>query len=161
MKALENTTLRRAAGHFATGVTVVTTRNRDGELSGLTMNALTCLSLDPPLFLICVGNASDTLPVLLENRSFAINILARDQESISWVFASKDEDKFDGIAYRIGETGSPLLEDVLATVECRITETYPGGDHVIILGRVERTGVHDHKTEPLLFYRGGYAELVP
>jgi flavin reductase (DIM6/NTAB) family NADH-FMN oxidoreductase RutF len=60
MKALENTTLRRAAGHFATGVTVVTTRNRDGELSGLTMNALTCLSLDPPLFLICVGNASDT-----------------------------------------------------------------------------------------------------
>lgn len=160
MKAMRAAELRHAAGHFATGVAVVTTRDNDGEFYGLTMNAVTSLSLDPPLFLICVDKTSDTLPALLESRVFAINILAHEQEPISRVFASKEKDKFAGIGYHIGETGVPLLSDTLATIECRIAETYPGGDHVILLGQVERTEVDD-KGEPLLFYRGGYAELLP
>jgi flavin reductase (DIM6/NTAB) family NADH-FMN oxidoreductase RutF len=160
MKAMQAAELRHAAGHFATGVAVITTRDENGEFYGLTMNAVTCLSLEPPLFLICVDNKSDTLPVLLESRVFAINILAHDQETLSRVFASKGKDKFEGIGYHIGETGAPLLNDTLAAIECRISETYPGGDHVVILGRVERIEVND-KSEPLLFYRGGYAELLP
>ena len=158
MKALEAAELRHVAGQFATGVVVVTTRDEDGAPYGLTMNAMTSLSLYPPLFLICVDNASDTLPVLLESRVFVVNVLADDQESISRVFASKGTDKFDGIGYHAGETGAPLFDGTLATIDCRVVETYPGGDHTILLSEVERTEVDDKK-EPLLFYRGDYAEL--
>lgn len=160
MKEREAAELRLAAGHFATGVTVVTTRDEDGESYGLTVNAITSLSLEPPLFLICVDKTTDTLPSLLESRVFAINVLAHDQEAISRVFATKGNDKFAGIGYHTGETGAPLIDDTLVTIECRITDTYPGGDHVVILGRVERFEVND-KSEPLLFYRGGYAGLLP
>lgn len=159
MKAMRAAELRRAAGHFATGVTVVTTRDGKGEFYGLTMNAITALSLEPPLFLICVDNTSDTLPALSESGVFAINVLAHDQEVISRVFATKDKDKFVGIGHHVGETGAPLIDDTLAAIECQVTETYPGGDHVVVLGQVERIEVND-KGEPLLFYRGRYAELL-
>ena len=160
MKSMQTAELRQVAGLFATGVAVITTRDKDSEFYGLTMNAMASLSLKPSLFLICVDNASDTLPALLESSVFAINILARDQEHISRIFASKEKDKFEGVGYHVGETGVPLLDDTLATIECRLYETYPGGDHIILVGQVERTEVND-QSEPLVFYRGGYAELLP
>lgn len=151
------TDLRAFAGHFATGVAVVTTRNPEGELSGITINAVTSLSLSPPLFLICLDHASKTLASLVASGHFGLHFLSRDQTAISNVFASKREDKFAEVDYALGENGSPIIEGVLAAAECRLTEVCAGGDHTIIIGQVERVRIHGG--EPLLYHRGAYAAL--
>jgi flavin reductase (DIM6/NTAB) family NADH-FMN oxidoreductase RutF len=149
--------LRSFAGHFATGVAVVTTRSPEGELCGVTINAVTSLSLDPPLFLICLDHKSNTLAALLGSGHFGLHFLSREQAEISKIFASKRPNKFDEIDYTIGEGGSPLIDGVLAAAECRLSEICAGGDHTIIIGQVEK--VHVHGGEPLLFHRGAYAAL--
>lgn len=156
-QTVESVQLRQVAGHFATGVTVVTSRDGSGEFCGLTMNAVSSLSLDPPLFLICVDRKSKSLQTILESGVFAINVLARDQEEVSGIFASKVENKFAEVDYRLGVTEVPLLDGTVASIECRVVDSYPGGDHVIICGQVENAEVNGG--EPLLFYQGGYAEL--
>jgi flavin reductase (DIM6/NTAB) family NADH-FMN oxidoreductase RutF len=149
--------LRTFAGHFATGVAVVTTLHADGEPCGVTINAVTSLSLDPPLFLICLDHKSKTLGALLASRHFGLHFLSREQTEISRVFASKQERKFESISHRPGRRGSPLIEGVVAAAECRVSELCPGGDHTIIIGEVET--VHVHGGEPLLYHRGAYAAL--
>jgi flavin reductase (DIM6/NTAB) family NADH-FMN oxidoreductase RutF len=154
---IRSSVMRRVAGYFATGVAVVTTRDESGRVYGLTMNAVSSLSLDPSLFLICVDRTSKSLCALLESEVFAINFLAREQEELSRVFASKVEDKFAGVGYHTSLTGAPLLDGALAAVECSVIDTYPGGDHVIVSGQVENVEITGG--EPLLFYQGGYAGL--
>lgn len=149
--------LRTFAGQFATGVAVVTTRSPEGDLSGITINAVTSLSLTPPLFLICLDHKSNTLGALLASGRFALHFLARGQEHISGVFASKSGDKFGQVDYSIGENGSPIIKGTLAAAECSLAEICPGGDHTIIIGQVEK--VHIHGGEPLLYHRGAYAAL--
>ncbi len=152
---------RHILGHFATGVTVVTGRDAAGEPRGFTANAFTSLSLDPPLVLVCVDERSHTYPALMqEDAVFAVNILAREQESISRLFASKRADKFDLIACRTGALGAPLLEDTLAYLECRVVERHVGGDHVILVGSVQHLGTDDSAVQPLLHYRGEYRSLA-
>lgn len=148
---------RRVLGHFASGVTVVTTRYQD-VLYGITVSSFTSLSLLPPLVLICISQKVASHPALLGAGSFAVNILPQDGERLSRHFASPEVNKFKGIAYHSGLTGAPLLDDVLATLECRIVQHIPGGDHTIFIGEVLAANAHSGK--PLLYYRSGYHELA-
>ncbi len=154
---VEKAEFRRALGHFASAVTVVTSKAADGQIAGITVTAFTSLSLEPPLVLICIDKRARIHDRLVEGGNFAVNMLADDQELISRRFASSDPKQFDEVGYREGATGAPVLNDVLATVECRIVQLLPGGDHTIIVGQVESTHVREGK--PLLYFRGGYAQM--
>lgn len=148
---------RRVLGHFATGVTIVTTCDADGRPTGLTASAFTSVSLDPPLILICVSHKSQSYPALMERGRFAVNFLRREHEEISRRFATTRLDKFDGIAYQVSEFGVPVLADALAHVECVTVNRHVEGDHTVIIGRVEGAG--STSGEPLLYYRGQYVRL--
>lgn len=148
---------RRVLGHFATGVTAVTTVDGDGRPTGLTASAFTSVSLDPPLVLVCVDHKSQSYPSLLDRGRFAINILGLDQEPLSKRFASTRLDKFEGVPHRLGELGLPLIEAALAQLECVTVSTHVAGDHTIFVGRVERA--HVGSGEPLIYYRGRYDRL--
>jgi len=145
-------------GLFATGVTVLTTRDRDGRFYGLTANAVSSLSLDPPLVLICVDRKAETFPHFLDSKSFVVNILAAGQQEISTRFAKSGGDKFSDLPYRIGYHGNPVLDGVLGHLECRIVETFEGGDHVIHVGEVLHADAVGGL--PLLFFQGRYREVA-
>jgi flavin reductase (DIM6/NTAB) family NADH-FMN oxidoreductase RutF len=149
--------LRRVMGHFCTGVTVITTRDEAGRPYGLTANAVTSVSLTPPLLLVCVDRKAESHAHFFASKVFAVNILCEAQEHLSRRFAVSGGDKFADVAWRPGGLGAPLLEGALAHVECRIVETFEGGDHVIHLGEVEHAEIHGGR--PLLFYQGQYGRL--
>jgi flavin reductase (DIM6/NTAB) family NADH-FMN oxidoreductase RutF len=151
---------RGIIGHFATGVTVITTAAGD-QLHGMTANAVTSLSLDPVMVLICVDKTTHTHRVLDQGGVFTVNVLGEHQEAVSRIFAKKSEPEkgaLRGQEFRLGETGAPILADCLAFLECRVAGTFDGGDHTIFLGGVVSEGVVE-EMRPLLFYRGGYHTL--
>jgi flavin reductase (DIM6/NTAB) family NADH-FMN oxidoreductase RutF len=150
--------LRRVMGHFATGVTIITTKGADGTPYGLTANAFTSLSLDPPLCIVCVDRRAESFAHFYDSKVFTVNVLTREQEDLSNRFAKSGGDKFSGIPTVPGHHGAPLIEGALAHIECRITDTLEGGDHVIHVGRVEH--VHTAPGEPLLYYQGKYRRLA-
>lgn len=154
---IDKNELRRVMGHFATGVTVITSFRGSGELHGLTANAFTSVSLDPALLLICVDKKAESYPCFDESGVFTINILAADQEAVSRRFAVSGGNKFEGVAYRLGGNGAPILEGTLGHIECRVTARHDGGDHTIYVGEVLEAETREHK--PLVFFRGGYREL--
>src|SRR5579885_3403965 len=154
---IDRNELRRVMGHFATGVTVITTLSKEGKMHGLTANAISSLSLDPPLLLICVDKKAESYPCFEESKVFTVNILADDQEDISRRFAVSGGEKFEGVAYRRGANGAPILNGTLAHLECKLYAAYDGGDHTIYLGLIEEAETREAK--PLLFFRGGYREL--
>ncbi len=149
---------RQVLGHFPTGVTVVTAVN-DGVPVGVAIGSFSSLSLDPPLVLFSVGSQSSSWPKIRAAGAFCVNILGADQEHVCRVFASKEPDKFASVGWnRTKATGSPLLEGVLAWIDCDIEQVVPGGDHDIVVGRVRDLDAHD-KGGPLVFYRGGYGRF--
>jgi flavin reductase (DIM6/NTAB) family NADH-FMN oxidoreductase RutF len=150
---------RRVCGHFATGVTIVTTREQDGRPTGLTASAFTSVSLDPPLVLVCVSHKSQSFPALRDGGKFAVNILRESGEAVSRRFATTRLDKFDGVPYTVSALGLPLLDDALAHVECVTVGAHPAGDHTIFVGRVERARADSG--DPLLYFRGQYQRLAP
>jgi flavin reductase (DIM6/NTAB) family NADH-FMN oxidoreductase RutF len=155
---LDADTFRSVLGRFASGVTVVTTRDENGRDHGMTVSAFCSASLVPPLVLICVDHAASSHDVLLRVSHFAVNILAAHQESISRRFSGLDEHvRFDGVGYSRGLTGAALLDDALAHIECRRVARHEAGDHTIVLGEVETAVAFSDS--PLLYYRGGYAQL--
>jgi flavin reductase (DIM6/NTAB) family NADH-FMN oxidoreductase RutF len=155
---LDPDTFRSVLGRFATGVTVVTVRDEHGRDYGMTVNAFGSVSLVPPLVLVCIERVASTHDPLMTASHFAVNILAAHQEPISRRFSGVDEQKrFDGIGYSRGITGAALLDDVLAHLECRRVVEHPGGDHTIVIGEVEMAAAYSER--PLLYYRGGYAQL--
>ncbi|HLF83604.1 MAG TPA: flavin reductase family protein [Blastocatellia bacterium] len=149
---------RAALSRFISGVTVVTTLGKDNRPAGITVSAFSSVSLEPPLVLACIDRHASLHDHLTEGSYFAVNILAEDQQGVSRLFASRDEDRFDGARYGWGVSGVPLLDGALACIECRVVYAYPGGDHTIIVGEVESTRIAEHK--PLAYYRGGYAHLT-
>ena len=153
---------RKASGLWATGVSIVTTIDERGAPFGLTMNSVTSLSLDPPLYLVNVDKGSDTLVALLESRAFCINVLASDQSELSNRFAKKGGNKFETVSHVPGATGAPRLSGALMYVDCRIAAVHPGGDHQIVVGDVVEiaTADPDSGAKPLLYYGGGYAGLA-
>lgn len=148
---------RRVLGHFASGVTVVSTCDGDARPTGLTVSAFCSLSLDPPLVLVCVDHKSQTYPALRERGCFAVNVLGTQHQTLSRRFASTRLDKFEGITFHMSPLGLPLIDDALAHLECRVVSTHVEGDHTIFVGRVERAQVG--AGTPLLYYRGQYQQL--
>ena len=149
---------RTALSRFASGVTVVTTQDAAKRPLGLTVSAFSSLSLDPPLVLVCVDRDAYIHDAFQASGVFVINILSAEQEHLSRLFASREPDKFIGIGYSNGIDGAPVLADTLATIECRLKHAYEGGDHTIFVGEVESATVRE-AGHPLLYYRGGYANL--
>jgi flavin reductase (DIM6/NTAB) family NADH-FMN oxidoreductase RutF len=146
---------RRVMGHFATGVTVVTARGADGEPVGLTVNAFTSVSLDPLLVLFCIHRMASGHDPVLGAGSFAVNILAWDQEALALRFATGDaSERFLGLEVTDGPLGSPLIPGTLAWLQCRIQDVLPGGDHSIVLGEV--VGCNSRNGRPLLFFQGRF-----
>jgi flavin reductase (DIM6/NTAB) family NADH-FMN oxidoreductase RutF len=156
---LTPTEFRTALRNFAAGVTVVTTRDREGHPSGLTASAFTSVSLDPPLVLVCVDHAATAHPAFRAHGRFAVNVLRREQEALSRRFAESGGDKFHGVPCHEGRMGLPLLDDALATLECRVVETHEAGDHTIFIGEVEAVSVAGGR--PLVSFHGRYHTLAP
>jgi 3-hydroxy-9,10-secoandrosta-1,3,5(10)-triene-9,17-dione monooxygenase reductase component len=152
--------LRAAMGHFATGVTVITTVGPDGKPVGTTANAVTSLSLEPPLLLACFERSSATLAAIREHGAFAVNVLGHRQRHLSANFARRGlSAAWEGVSHRRGPTGSPRLADVIAVIECTLEHALPGGDHEIVIGRVRHVETNGEGAAPLLFWRGTYASI--
>ena len=148
---------RSVLGRFASGITVVTTRDGDRDV-GMTVSAFCSVSLRPPLVQICVDHEASLHAALLQNQRYGVSILAEEQEALSRRFSTAESTRrFDGIGYRRGESGMVLLDDALAHLECRIVAVHEAGDHTLFVGEVESATARG--AQPLLYYRGGYAQL--
>jgi flavin reductase (DIM6/NTAB) family NADH-FMN oxidoreductase RutF len=152
---------RQAAGTFATGVTVVT--SRDGEHGyGMTANSFSSVSLDPPLVLVCVIARTEGSAVIERHGNFAVNILAADQEPISRYFASKDRPRgaeaFRDVSHKLGVTGCPIIDGVAGHLDCTLVASHEAGDHVIFVGEVKALDLAPD-AQPLIFHGGGYRLL--
>lgn len=154
---LDPDTFRAALGRFATGVTIVTALGADGNDHGMTVSAFSSVSLVPPLVLVCIGHDASIYDVLVQASHFAVNVLSAGQEALARRFAETGAQRFAGIGYSRGERGMAVLQDVLAHVECRRVATHEAGDHTIVVGETEDAVVREGR--PLLYYRGGYAQL--
>lgn len=150
---------RNSLGSFATGVTVVTALGPDGRPAGLTVSSFNSVSLEPPLVLWSLSANSPSLSLFEGASHFTVNVLAADQEEVSNRFASRLEDKFDGVAWQPGLGGAPVLAGLCASFECANTIRHAGGDHVIFIGRVERFA-QDAGRAPLVFQGGRYRRLT-
>lgn len=155
--SIDPDTFRAVLGRFASGVTVLTTRDADGRDHGMTVSAFCSVSLEPPLILACIDHGTDMHGVLPPATHFGISILEETQEALSRRFAELPNNRFDGIGYTRGESGVVLLDDALAHLECRQVARHGAGDHTIYVGEVERAT--NGQGRPLLYYRGGYAQL--
>ena len=152
---IDGAEFRHVLGHFLTGVTIITATDPDTNAPvGLAASSFTSVSLDPPLVLFCAGKSSSTWPRIQAAGSYCVNILGDDQEVLSRQFSGKG-DKFAGVGWRKGASGSPVLEASLAWIDCVIDSEVDAGDHVIVVGRVQELGAKDHGG-PLGYFRGGY-----
>ncbi len=153
---IDESEFRRVIGHFATGVSVVTSCRQDGEACGLTVSAVSSVSLNPTLVLVCVDMTSETHGWLLGAGHFAVNVLEEGRgETLARRFAGGGaEEKFRGTAWRPERTGAPVLDEALAWLDCRVSAALPGGDHTIFVGEVLAADAREGT--PLLYYRGGY-----
>jgi flavin reductase (DIM6/NTAB) family NADH-FMN oxidoreductase RutF len=156
---LDGAEFRRILGHWVSGVSVVTAQAPGEAPCGLTANAFCSVSLEPPLVLVCVEKSADSHDCIARAGAFCVNVLPSDHERIARHFAETEGEKFTGIAFRTERTGAPVLDVALAWVECRLHESYEGGDHTIFLGEVIAGDAHEGA--PLLYYRGGYGRFTP
>lgn len=154
LEEADQRTFKEALGRYATGVTVVTARRDDGAPIGLTVNSFTSVSLQPPLILWCLANDSPNLSAFEHAEYFGVNVLAANQQWISDRFASRAENKFVGVGWYEGIAGVPLIEGAVAHLTCRKYSRHPGGDHIILVGEVER--FHHVGGDPLVFLGGDY-----
>jgi flavin reductase (DIM6/NTAB) family NADH-FMN oxidoreductase RutF len=150
---------REVIGHFATGVAVVTCYGDDGP-TGLTTNAITSVSLEPPLLLVCFDNGSRTLPAVRDRGRFAVNVLRVGQEDLARVFASKRvaREKFEAVTHAEAH-GVPVLDGALAWLACDLTALHPAGDHTIGIGEITHMGA-DPDGKPLIWFRGAYGTFA-
>ncbi|MEM7221678.1 MAG: flavin reductase family protein [Pseudomonadota bacterium] len=149
--------LRRAFGAFATGVTIITTSDAKGAPWGFTANSFTSVSLDPPLALVCLAKTAGSFSVFEKTERFAINILSEQQRDASVAFASWGADKFSAVNWGVKATGSPVLDGVVAWLDCATHELVDAGDHIVLIGRVVD---YDYNAEPPLGYcRGAYVSF--
>jgi flavin reductase (DIM6/NTAB) family NADH-FMN oxidoreductase RutF len=158
--AIDQREYRNAVGCFATGVTIVTTLDHNGEKIGITANSFSSLSLDPPLVLFCVDAKINSFEAFESCRHFNINVLRENQMDISNNFARSSDDKWDGIEHGYGENGCPIFDGSVAVLECDKHAMYEGGDHLIMVGEVKKMTYENGECRPLLYYKGSYANLV-
>lgn len=150
---------RRALGNFATGVTIMTAQNANGERVGVTANSFNSVSLDPALILWSIDKNSSSFKIFEEATHFAVNILSAAQINLSNKFARRGEDKFSDVEFDLGQGSSPLFKNCSATFECEKFDILEGGDHWIILGKVVK--FYDHGRSPLLYHQGAYSAVLP
>lgn len=156
--AVSSEIFRSALSRFPSGVTVVTTRDGEERFHGITVSAFCSLSLDPPRVLICIEKTAGSHIALETSQAFIVNMLSADQRELSERFASTLENKFESVEFEDGLDGIPILVGCLATLECRVTSAYDGGDHSIFVGEVERATVNDG--DPIVYFRGDYRAIT-
>ncbi len=150
---------RNALGKFATGVTIITAKHLD-KLVGITANSFSSLSLTPPLVLWSLQRESTSLDTFRNTKNFNIHVLTEHQKELANKFAKRSEDKFLDTPHHISENGTPILEDYLACFQCKLTNEYEGGDHIIFIGEVFKYHTQEKDNmEPLLYYSGSYKNL--
>ena len=146
--------LRKAFGCFVTGVTIVTTVGDDGKPRGFTANSFTSVSIDPPLVLVCIAQTATSHSIFCRTKGFVVNILSEEQRSLSGKFASKREDKFEGLSWNTAKSGSPVFEESTAWLDCALHDRIEAGDHTVLIGWV-LAHAHSPRT-PLGYYSGTY-----
>lgn len=151
---------RSALGTFATGVTIVTAREPEGRLVGLTANSFNSVSLAPPLVLWSLAQSASSMEVFASVSHYAIHILAADQRALAERFSSRGQDRFAGLTLREGRHGTPLLEGAAAVFECSNRSRYVEGDHIIFVGEVEHCE-HREGAQPLIFHGGRFFTELP
>jgi flavin reductase (DIM6/NTAB) family NADH-FMN oxidoreductase RutF len=152
--------MRKVMGHFATGVCVVSTRRDDGSPVGTTVNAVTSVSLEPPLLLVCLAHGSETLAAVRGTSHFTVSILAESQREHSSRFAAKGQEaRPHEVEFSEHAPGLPCLPDALATVACRVSAMHHAGDHTIVVGEALSMSSAPEDVAPLLFFRGSYTRL--
>ena len=149
---------RHACGRFATGVTIASALDDRGIAHGLTVSSFTSVSLEPPLILICLGHEATMIDVFRRAFHFGISILREGDHALSQRFATAGQDRFEGVAWRRGQTGVPLIDCALAALECKVHQRFTAGDHDLLVGCVVCTRVEDGA--PLIHYAGRYRGLV-
>lgn len=155
--AITEAQFRHACGQFATGVAVATASDESGAPHGLTINSFTSVSMSPPLVLICIDYRAQVLQVFLRSQHYGVNMLRENQQEISNRFAYRAEDRFSGVGWKRGQTGVPLIEGSLASLECATRQIIEGGDHTILLAEV--VAVHTHNGDPLLYFNSRYHKI--
>ncbi len=149
---------RHALSKFASGVTVVTLKDKNGNPHGITVSAFSSVSLEPPLVSVCIDNNAGSHSAFYESQRFVINILSEEQSEHSKQFASKVPDKFINVHHHKGLEDIPVLKNALVNLECRLVQDFVAGDHTIFIGEIERTHINDGK--PLVYYQGNYKKLM-
>ncbi|MEM7414238.1 MAG: flavin reductase family protein [Gemmatimonadota bacterium] len=153
-------TLRQVMGSYPTGVTIVSALDSDGEPFGLTVNSFTSLSLDPPLVLVCVGHTSRSHDRLVTGQHFSVNMLASDQGDVAMRFAKDpSEGRFDRVEWSPAESGSPFFRGATAALDCSVHSVLDGGDHSILVGRVDGVALTDRPA--LIYHRGRFSSTDP
>jgi len=148
---------RAVLGRFSSGVTVVTVVDANGTDRGMTVSAFCSVSLEPPLVLMCIDHSASLYEQISAATSFTVNILSEGQEALARRFAGPHPDRFEGIGFSRGGNGIAILGDVLGYLQCTVTARHVAGDHDIVIGEVEEAMSEEGR--PLLYYRGGYAQL--
>lgn len=156
---IDGDTFKAVLGNFASGVVLVTAM-LEGEPVGLTAQSFMSLSLDPPLVMFCPAKTSKSWPKIRQAKHFAANILSEGQQHLSSQFARSGGDKFAGVSWQPGPSGAPLVEGVLAHIDCMIDAVHDGGDHDIVVGRVLHLDAEPDK-KPLVFFRSAFSNLAP
>lgn len=157
---IDSAVYRRVLGHYPTGVCVVTATLPDGRRAGMVVGSFTSVSLSPPLVGFFPNIASSSWPQIESAGKFCVNILASDQKDLCQRFSAKGEDKFAGLSHRVSANGSPVLDDVVAWIDCTLDTVHEAGDHYIVLGHVQELDII-RPEQPLLFFRGGYGSFAP
>lgn len=156
--SIDQREFRNALGKFATGITVVTAKDSNGGLIGVTINSFASVSLEPPMVLFSLKNESPLCDIFATTEHFNIGILSSEQQDLSNLFAGPTDNKFDQVDWSEGGNGVPLLSGTLANLECKRAAAYLGGDHTIFVGEV--TALHkSDKEDALLYFKGGYKTL--
>jgi flavin reductase (DIM6/NTAB) family NADH-FMN oxidoreductase RutF len=153
---IEQQLFRRVCSKFATGITVLTLCDANGAPHGMTANSFTSVSLDPPMILVCVDLKARILPHFAAGVRFAVNVLDESQQDLSNTFARNGE-RFQGIDWGPGETGSPILGGVLASLECSVAQIVEAGDHVVVVGKVSHATWREG--QPLIYFNSSYQAL--
>lgn len=159
-QAIDAALFRETLGHYPTGVAVVTAVGEDGSPDGMVVGTFSSVSLDPPLIAFFPAIGSGSFERLRTAETFCVNVLASDQEPLCRQIAMRKEGKFDGVRWRPGPLGSPILEDAVSWIECTYEDVREAGDHYVVLGRVHGLAV-ERSTLPLLFFQGGYGRFSP
>jgi len=154
---IDSDAFRAALGRFASGITIVTARDTKGRDHGMTVSAFCSLSLEPAMVLVSIGHEASMHGLMMRAEHVGISVLSTAQEALSRRFADPETDRFDGVGYTRGENGVALLDDALVHLECDVVARHEAGDHTIIVCAVDRMEAYDGR--PLLYYRGGYAQL--